>query len=323
VPETVAHYQLLDRLGAGALGEVFRARDTRLGRTVALRLVPETIDEAVRSRLLAHARTIAELSHPFVATLFDAGVHEGRVFLASEFVPGETLTRVLAGQPLNPRRAAELAAQIADGLADAHALGLVHGDVRPDTIVVTPKGQAKLLDLGLSPYSSGGKSRAAAAAGLDAHGPPHGALYYLSPEQALGQAADGRTDIFSLGAVLYTMLTGEPPFAGDDPGALTVAVLGATPQPPSRRNAEVPIELDAIVARAMSKSLERRYQSAAEMAADLRGAAMLLEVRSAEQEETAAVEAAPGSSGWRTVVIALVLVALVAMGAWLARGMLL
>jgi len=323
VPETVAHYELLDRLGAGALGEVFRARDTRLGRTVALRRIPGTIDDAVRSRLLSDARAISELSHPFVATLFDAGVHDGQVFLASEYVPGETLTRVLAGQPLNPRRAAELAAQLADGLAEAHALNLVHGDVRPDTIVVTPKGQAKLIDLGLSPYSSGGKARAAAAAGHDEGGPAHGALHYLSPEQALGQPVDGRTDIFSLGAVLYTMLTGHPPFSGDTAGALTVAVLGTTPVGPSRRNPEVPIELDAIVTRAMSKSLDRRYQSAAEMAADLRGAAMLLEVRSAEHDEVAAVEAAPESSGWRTIVIALVLVVLVAVGAWLARGMLL
>jgi serine/threonine protein kinase len=323
VPETVAHYQLLDRLGAGPLGEVFRARDTRLGRTVALRRIPATTEEAVRSRVLADARVIAELSHPFVATLFDAGVHEGQVFLASEFVPGETLTRVLAGQPLNPRRAAELVAQIADGLAEVHALGLVHADVRPDTIVVTPKGQAKLVDLGLSPFSSGGAARAAAGDGKKADGPAHGALPYLSPEQALGQPADGRTDIFSLGAVLYTMLTGQAPFSGDTAGALTVAVLGTTPVAPSRRNSEVPIELDAIVARAMSKSLDRRYQSAAEMAADLRGAAMLLEVRSAEHDEVASVEAAPASSGWRTIVIALVLVALVAMGAWLARGMLL
>ena len=325
MPETVAHYQLLDRIGAGALGELFRARDGRHGRTVALRRLDASIDEAARARLLKELLPLADVSHPFLATLFDAGVADGQAYIASEFVPGETLTRVIAGQPLNPRRAAELAAQVADALAEAHARGFVHGDVRPETVIVTPKGQAKLLELGQSKYTAAGAARAAVAraAGEDP-GPPHAALHYLSPEQALGDAADARTDIFSLGAVLYTMLTGKPPFEGASSSALAVAALQATPPPPSRTNPEVPHEIDGIVGRAMSKSLDRRYQSAAELAADLRGAAMLLEVRSAQQAEEAIVpETQPQSSAWRTVALALVLVAVVALGAWLVRGYLL
>ncbi len=323
MPETVAHYQLLDRIGAGALGELFRARDGQHGRTVALRRLDASIDEAARARLVKELRPLADVSHPFLATLFDAGVADGEAYIASEFVPGETLTRVIAGQPLNPRRAAELAAQVADALAEAHARGFVHGDVRPENVIVTPKGQAKLLELGQTKYTAAGAARAAAARATGETGPPHAALQYLSPEQALGDAADARTDIFSLGAVLYTMLTGKPPFEGASPGALAVAALQATPPPPSRTNPEVPHEIDGIVARAMAKSLDRRYQSAAELAADLRGAAMLLEVRSAQAEEASVPESEPPSSPWRTVALALVLVAVVALGAWIVRGYLL
>jgi serine/threonine protein kinase len=319
VSETVAHYQLLDRLGSGALGEVFRARDTRLGRTVALRRVTGLDNEAVRDRLLAEARALAMVSHPFLATLFDAGDDGGQVYLATEFVPGETVTRLVGGQPLHPRRAAELAAQVADGLAEAHSHGFVHGDVRPDNIIVTPKGQAKLLELGLSPYTSGGASRAAAAGGQGSADAPHAALQYLSPEQALGQRPDARTDIFSLGAVLYTMLTGLAPFKAETAASLAVAVLQAKPAPPSHFHREVPFEIDAIVARAMMKSLDRRYQSAAEMAADLRAAAMLLEVRAGRESDNEG-GAETSSSRWRTVVLALVLVALAALGAWFIRG---
>ena len=320
--ETVAHYQLLDRLGSGALGDVYRARDTRLGRTVALRRVTGLDDERLRNRLLSEARALTDLSHPFVATLFEAGDDNGQLYLATEFVPGDTLTRLVGGRPLHPRRAAELAAQIADGLAEAHSRGFVHGDVRPENIIVTPKGQAKLLELGLAPYTRAGASRASAADGRASGATPHAALQYLSPEQALGQLPDARTDVFSLGAVLYTMLTGQPPFQAGTAGALAVAVLQAKPAPPSHHNPEVPLEVDAIVGRAMMKSLDRRYQSAAEMAADLRAAAILMEVRSGQADEPPAAAAAPTSSGRRITILALVVVALVALAAWFARGVL-
>jgi serine/threonine protein kinase len=324
VAETIAHYQLLDRIGTGRLGELFRARDTRHGRTVALRRIDPTLDEAEKGRLLAEAKPLADLSHPFLASLFDAGIAENQGYVATEFVAGDTLTRVVAGQPLNARRAAELAAQVADALAEVHARGFVHGDVRPENVVVTPKGQAKLLELGLSKFSASGAARAAAASGRDEPGPPHAALHYLSPEQALGEATDARTDIFSLGAVLYTMLTGKPPFDGTSATALAVAALQASPPPPSRTNPDVPHEVDAIVARAMAKSLDRRYQSAAEMAADLRAAAMLLEVRTAQDLEDAAVSMPePSAAPWRTLGLVLVILLIVALGAWLVRGYLL
>jgi serine/threonine protein kinase len=322
VSESVAHYQLLDKIGAGALGELFKARDTRLGRTVALRRVTGLGDSGLKERLLAEARALTALSHPFVAALFDAGEDGGQVYLATEFVPGETLTRIVAGQPLHPRRAAELAAQIADGLAEAHARGFVHGDVRPDNVIVTPKGQAKLLELGLAPYTAGGTSRAAAAEGRAAGPAPHAALRYLSPEQALGEKPDSRTDVFSLGAVLYTMLTGRAPFAADTADLLAIAVLQAKPVPPSHFNPEVPFELDAVVARAMMKSLDRRYQSAAEMAADLRAAAMMLEVRAGQAAEDVHDEKPRAPSNLRTIVLAIVLVALIVAGAFVARGFL-
>jgi serine/threonine-protein kinase len=322
VSELVAHYQLLDRIGAGALGELFKARDTRLGRTVALRRVTGLSDAGLKDRLLAEAQALMSLSHPFVATLFDAGDDGGQVYLATEFVPGETLTRIVGGQPLHPRRAAELAAQMADGLAEAHARGFVHGDVRPDNVIVTPKGQAKLLELGFAPYTAGGTCRTAAGEGRAPGPSPHAALQYLSPEQALGEKPDTRTDIFSLGGVLYTMLTGRTPFNAETADRLAIAVLQAKPVPPSHFNSEVPFELDAIVARAMMKSLDRRYQSAAEMAADLRAAAMMLEVRAGQAAEEADAEKPQSSSDVRTIVFAIVLVALGAAGLWAARDFL-
>jgi serine/threonine protein kinase len=228
VTETIGQYQVLDRLGVPGTVDVFRARDTRLGRTVALRWLTAAItdDPLRRAALIADARAAAALSDPHIAALYEAGEHEGRLFVASEFVPGDTLTRVVAGQPLNPRRAAEFAAQLADGLAEAHARGLVHRDVRPDNIIITPKGQAKLIELGLSPYTRGGAQRAAASRMIDTDAvAPADAILYLSPEQALGEPTDPRTDIFSLGAVLYTMLTGEPPFQAATAAGTVLAVL--------------------------------------------------------------------------------------------------
>lgn len=316
--ESVAHYQLLDRIGAGALGELFKARDTRLGRTVALRRVTGIRDTGVQARLLTEARALTDLSHPFLAALFDVGADGGQIYLATEFVPGETLAKIVGGLPLHPRRAAELAAQVADGLAEAHSRGFVHGDVRPENIIVTPKGQAKLLELGLASYTAAGASRSAAAEGRIAGASTLAALQYLSPEQALDEKPDARTDVFSLGAVLYTMLTGRAPFSGDSADALAIAVLQATPVPPSRLNPEVPAELDTIVARAMMKSLDRRYQSIAELAADLRAAAAALEMR-ASQVEQVAEKAKPGSSALRTLVLLLVIAAVLAVAAWAFR----
>ena len=218
----IAHYNLLERIGQGGLGEVYRARDTKVGRTVALKLAPDTAfaDPEARASFLEDARAAAALSHPNIATLFDVGEYDGGCYLAYEFASGVTLRQEMSGRPTNPRRAVELAVQIADALADAHSGGVLHGDLRPDTIFVTQKGSAKVLDFGMSRWTRGGNTRARAASspeslGLDAVR----VVSYMSPEQALGGSVDPRSDVFSLGVVLYEMLTGRNPFGASSAAA--------------------------------------------------------------------------------------------------------
>jgi eukaryotic-like serine/threonine-protein kinase len=280
---TIAHYNLLDKVGEGGLGEVYRARDTKAGRTVALKLLPPIDDEAARQALLEDARAAATLSHPNIATLWDVGDEDGVAYLAYEFVAGITLKQEIGGRPVHARRAVELAVQIADALADAHGRGLIHGDVRPDTIAVTQKGSAKLLDFGMARWTRGGAVRRLAARApdtLDAGALP--VVAYLSPEQALGGLVDARTDVSSLGAVLYEMLTGRQAFRAATAADTVVEIIRRVPEAPSATNPEVPPDLDAIVLRAMAKDIEARQQSAASLSAELRSVGAVLDVRAGE-----------------------------------------
>jgi serine/threonine protein kinase/TolB-like protein len=223
--ETLGHYKILDRIGAGGMGEVYRARDTRLGRTVAIKVLAATVagDGERRDRFLQEARATAALSHPNISALYEIGDENGQLYLVFEFVPGETLAAAIAGRPLNPRRALDLSIQMADAIADAHAAGIVHRDIKPANIIVTPKGHAKILDFGLATWTSGGSDRDQAATMVaTAAGTTLGTVAYMSPEQALGEAVDERTDIFSLGIVLFEMLTGKLPFQGATSTALAL-----------------------------------------------------------------------------------------------------
>jgi eukaryotic-like serine/threonine-protein kinase len=272
---TVGHYRLLEPVGAGGMGEVFRARDTRLGRTVALKMLPPHIaaDPDRRERFMQEARATASLSHPGIAVLFEAGEADGQLYLAFEFVPGETLGSVIAAGPIPARRAVPIALQIADALAEAHAAGIVHRDIKPDNVVITPKGGAKVLDFGLASWTEGGLARTIAPTQLEtAPSLVVGTIAYMSPEQALAQALDARSDVFSLGVVLYEMLTGRNPFLAPTAAATLVNILQLRVPAPSSLNPQVPPELDAIVARALTRDLQGRYGSAAALAADLRQA---------------------------------------------------
>src|SRR5258706_6070510 len=259
--ETLGRYKILDWIGAGGMGEVCRARDMRHGRTVAIKVLAAGVadDQERRERFLLEARATAALSHPNIAALYEIGEDQGQLFLVFEFVPGETLKTAIAGRPLNPRRALDLGVQIADALADAHAAGIIHRDIKPDNIIVTPKGNAKILDFGLAAWTSGGaeRDRAVTMTATDAS-QTLGTVAYMSPEQALGEEVDQRTDIFSLGIVLFEMLTGKLPFAGTTAKALALQIVQAPAPAPSSVNPSVPRELDAIVAQALSKSLDQR-----------------------------------------------------------------
>lgn len=276
----VGGYQLLERIGAGALGEVFRARDTVHGRTVALKRVPAALAADQQRLGLLHdtALTLSQVSHPGVAMLYECGAEDGESFVAQEFVPGQSLTQLLAGRPINAPRAVDLAVRIADSLAALHAAGLTHGDLRPDNIMVTPKGQVKLLDAGLAAFTGGGMMRASArAGGLTEASLP--VLRYLAPEEALGETGDGRADLFAVGLILYEMLTGQPAFERPTADATLLAILKDAVPVPRATQPNLPIGLDRIVSRALARSLGARYQTATQLADDLRA------VKSALDEE--------------------------------------
>ena len=291
-PTPIAHYNILDRLGEGGIGEAFRARDTKVGRTVALKLVSPAIaaDPARLRRLLDAAAAATALSHPNIATLWDVGEADGFHYLAYEFAAGRRLRDEAGGAAMNPRRALDLAVQIADGVADGHANDVIHGDLRPDTIVVTSKGSAKILDFGMAPWTGGGalRSRAARAAD-DLPTDAIAVLAYMSPEQALGGTVDQRTDVFSLGTLTYELVTGRNPFVAATPSETIVNVIQGSVAPPSQANPAVPKELDAVIARALTRDLGQRQQSAAALAAELRSVAAMLDVRSGDVHEPSAL----------------------------------
>ena len=288
VPSTIAHYNILEPIGSGRMGDVYRARDTRVGRTVALKIVsPEIVAAPARlARFMDDARAAMALSHPNVATLFDAGESEGHAYLAYEFAQGRLLREEMAGTAMNPRRALDLAVQLADGVADAHARGVIHGDLRPDVVIVTAKGSAKVLDFGMAPWTRGGMTRARAAREPDALGPDAvSVVAYLSPEQAVGGAIDVRSDVFCLGTVTYEMLTGCNPFLGATPADIVVNVIQGKVPPASEANHAVPAEIDPILSRALSRDISERQQSAASLAAELRSVAAMLDVRTGDVAE--------------------------------------
>jgi serine/threonine protein kinase len=282
---SIAHYNILERLGAGGIGELFRARDTKVGRTVALKLVdPRTAGDPGRlARLLEDAAAAAQLSHPNIATLWEIGEADGHTYLAYEFVAGRRLREEAGGAPMNPRRALDLAVQIADGVADAHAHGVIHGDLRPDTVMVTAKGSAKILDFGMAAWTRGGASRAQAARNPDRlPTDAHGVLAYLAPEQALGGAVDARADVFAIGVIAYELVTGRNPFAAATAAQTIANVTTAHVIPPSGVNPAAPKDLDDVLARALAPDLSIRQQSAAALAAELRSVAAILDVRSGD-----------------------------------------
>jgi serine/threonine-protein kinase len=319
--ESLAHYQLLESLGAGRLGELFRARDTRHGRSVAVRIVSEALarDPDAKRQIVDAASRAAGLSHPAIAATYEAGEADDRTYVATEYVPGEPLSRAVSGLPLHPKRAIEIAAHVADALAELHAADLVHGDVQPSTIRLTPKGQVKLLDAGFTPWTGSGRTRLGASELISGEARAEGeTLAWLSPEQALGERIDHRSDLFSLGSVLHLMLTGEAPFSGGTASATILNVLQATPPPARSKRADVPPALDDVIRKALSKSLDGRYDSAAQLAADLRQIGDALDVPDARTapELTLTTEAAPRSS--KLWMIVLLILAALAVAGWLA-----
>ncbi len=277
--ESLSHYDLGDHVGADHLADVYRATDTTLGRTVTVKILRPDIaaDPARRDGLLASARAVLRLSHPNIAALFHVGEQDGKYFLVFEHTPGETLRAAIAGNPLNLRRAVDLGVQLADALADAHGQGFVHGALNPDSIVVTQKGRVKVLGFGLPLFPADQPIRSDGSLSPDD-------VECMAPERVLGERGDARADIFSLGCVLFEMLTGRQPFGAATASDTAVSILGRTPPPPSQLNARVPEPLDRVVERCLAKSVDRRVESAATVAAELREMAARMEAD--EQADT-------------------------------------